>query len=139
MAAQPICRKPSSADASPAWLPERMERDRSAERIDQSHAEQIQRDGHGEGHEGRCGGEREHGDAAGERDEEADHADGTLAPAMSQARREKPRHEDDQNRRCERQSELKGGQAQLVHQHAGRGREETVKPADDEAHRKRGQ
>ena len=39
----------------------------------------------------------------------------------------------------ERQTKLNGGQAQLVHQHPGRGSEETVKPADDEARRKRGQ
>ena len=97
MAAQPICRKPSSADAEPGLPSKRMERDRGAERIDQSHPEQIQRDGHGEGHEGRCGGEREHGDAASECDEEADHADGALTPAMSQARREKTR----QRRRSE--------------------------------------
>ena len=72
----------------PTRLPsKRMERDRGAERIDQSHAEQIQRDGHGEGHEGRCCGKREH--------EEVDQADDTLIPAMSQARREKPRHKDD--------------------------------------------
>ena len=115
-----------------------MERDRSAERIDQSHAEQIQRDGHGEGHEGRCCGEREHGEAASESDEEADHADSTLTPAMSQARREKPRREDDQNRRRERQSEFKGGKAQLAHQDGGRRSEEGVKPADDKAHRKGG-
>ena len=57
---------------------------------------------------------------------------------MSQARREKPRREDDQNRRRERQSELKGGKAQLVHQDGGRRSEEGVKPADDKAHRKRG-
>src|SRR5437868_15442142 len=46
----------------------RMKRDRGAERIDQTHAEQIQRDGHGEGREGRCGGESEHGAGDGEAD-----------------------------------------------------------------------
>src|SRR6266567_2483804 len=49
---------------------------------------------------------------------------------MCEARGEKPRDEDDQHRRCERQSELESGQAQLVHQHAGRGSEETVEPTD---------
>ena len=138
MAAQPICRKPSSADASPACLPKGLQRDRGAERIDQSHAEQIQRDGQGEGDEGRCGGEREQKETASERDEEADHADGALAPAMGQARREKSSREDDQNRRREGQSELKGGKAQFAHQDGGRRREESEKPANDEAHRKSG-
>jgi len=118
----------------PGLTSKRMECDRSTEWIDQPHAEQIQRDGHGEGHEGRCCGEREHEEAASESDEEADHADGTLSPAMSQTWREKPRHEDDQNCRRERQSELKGGKAKLAHQDGGRRREEGVKPADDKAH-----
>jgi hypothetical protein len=53
---------------------------------------------------------------------------------MSQARREKPRREDDQNGRRERQSEFKGGQAQFAHQYGGRRSEEGVEPADDKAH-----
>ena len=111
-----------------------MKRNRGAERIDQSHAEQIQPDGHGEGHEGRCCGEREQKEAASERDEEADHADGTLAPVMSQARREKTSREDDQNRSREGQSELEGCKAQFAHQDGGRRSEEGVKPTDDKAH-----
>ena len=130
----PAVPKPPPLTVRETFLGQLKKRDRGAERIDKSHAEEIQHDGRGEGDEGGCFGECEQKEAAGQRDEEADHANGALAPAISQARREKPGREDDQNRRREGQSELKGGKSQLVHQDGGCRREEREEPANDKAH-----
>ena len=118
-----------------SWFSKGMKRNRGAERIDQPHAEQIQRDRHGEGHEGRCCGGPKQKYAPSERDRNTDRADGTLTPAMSQARREEPSREHDENCGREVPPKLKSGKAQPVHQDGGRRGEKSIKAADYKAHR----
>src|SRR4051794_39009244 len=112
-----------------------MKRNRGAERIDQSHAEQIQRDGHGEGHEGRCRGGAEQNEAPSERDRNTDRADGALTPAMGEGRRGEPSREQEENWGGEVPPKWERGKAQPVHKKGGRRGKKSKKTADNKAHR----